>query len=64
MATNGSQPERTHITQEANKMTDGSVKRRNFVAKHCRSFNLATVQTDRKKATKRGYRKHRSKAYE
>lgn len=31
----------------------------NLVAKHSRKFNLATVQTDRKKASKRGHRKHK-----
>jgi hypothetical protein len=31
----------------------------NPVAKHCRTFNKATVQRDRKKAAKRGDRKHR-----
>ena len=32
---------------------------RNPVAKHCRTFNKATVQKDRKKALKAGKRKHR-----
>lgn len=31
----------------------------NPVAKHCRTFNKATVQRDRKKAAKRGHRKHK-----
>lgn len=31
----------------------------NPVAKHCRTFNKATVQRDRKKAAKRGARKHK-----
>ena len=32
---------------------------RNPVARHCRQFNKAAVQKDRKKAAKRGYRKHK-----
>jgi hypothetical protein len=35
------------------------MKRRNFVAKHARTFNHARVHVDRKKAAKRGYRKHK-----
>lgn len=35
------------------------MKRRNFVAKHARTFNKAHVHVDRKKAAKRGYRKHK-----
>jgi hypothetical protein len=31
----------------------------NFVAKHSRTFNKATVFTDRKKALKKGYSKHK-----
>lgn len=31
----------------------------NPVAKHCRTYNKATVQKDRKKASKKGYRKHK-----
>jgi len=31
----------------------------NLVAKHARKYNKATVQTDRKKAAKRGYSKHK-----
>ena len=31
----------------------------NPVAKHMRKFNLATTQVDRKKASKRGHRKHK-----
>ena len=34
-------------------------KQRNLVAKHSRQFNKAHVMTDRKKAAKRGYRKHK-----
>ena len=33
---------------------------RNPVAKHCRTFNRAAVERDRKKAAKRGYTKHRN----
>jgi hypothetical protein len=33
----------------------------NPVAKHCRTFNKATVQRDRKKAAKRGARKHKGR---
>ena len=36
-------------------------KQRNLVAKHSRQFNKAHVMTDRKKAAKRGYRKHRGR---
>ena len=35
------------------------MRARNFVAKHARTFNKATVQRDRKKAQKRGYVKHK-----
>lgn len=35
------------------------MKTRNPVARHCRTFNRATVQVDRRKAAKRGYQKHR-----
>jgi 2-oxo-4-hydroxy-4-carboxy--5-ureidoimidazoline (OHCU) decarboxylase len=35
------------------------MKRRNFVAKYARVFNHARVHADRKKAAKRGYRKHK-----
>ena len=35
---------------------------RSPVAKHCRTFNRAAVQRDRKKAAKRGYTKHRNQA--
>ena len=40
------------------------MKANNFVAKHARSFNKATVQTDRKKAQKRGAVKHKGKSYD
>ena len=33
----------------------------NPVAKHMRTFNKATVESDRKLRTKRGYRKHKGK---
>ena len=32
---------------------------RNLVAKHARTFNKPTVQVDRKKATRKGYLKHK-----
>jgi hypothetical protein len=34
----------------------------NPVAKHCRAFNKAVVMTDRKKAARRGYVKHKGGA--
>ena len=37
------------------------MKRNNLVAKHARSFNKSAVHTDRKRASKRGYRKHKGK---
>jgi hypothetical protein len=50
------------------KQTDDTEKRgsimkpkNNPVAKHCRTFNKATVQRDRKKAAKRGARKHKGR---
>ena len=33
--------------------------RRNLVAKHARTFNKAATHSDRKKAAKRGHRKHK-----
>jgi len=33
--------------------------RRNLVAKYSRNFNKAVKHTDRRKAQKRGYRKHK-----
>lgn len=39
------------------------MKQQNLVAKHSRQFNKAHVFTDRKKASKRGYRKHKGSAY-
>ena len=36
------------------------MKTRNFVAKHSRQFNTARVFVDRKKAAKRGARKHKA----
>lgn len=36
------------------------MKSRNFVAKHARTFNKATVHRDKKKSTKRGYTKHKN----
>ena len=35
------------------------MKTNNLVAKHARQFNKSAVHTDRKKASKRGYRKHK-----
>lgn len=35
------------------------MKTRNPVAKHCRTFNKARIQVDRKKRQKSGYRKHK-----
>ena len=37
------------------------MKVNNLVAKHARKFNVAVVQVDRKKASKRGYVKYKSK---
>jgi len=37
----------------------GKMNRNNLVAKHARTYNKAHVMVDRKKAAKRGYRKHR-----
>ena len=45
------------------KGTPPSYSKQNPVAKHMRTFNKATVQRDRKKDAKRGYKKH-SNAYE
>jgi len=35
------------------------MKKNNPVARHARAFNKAAVQVDRKKAARRGYRKHK-----
>ena len=35
------------------------MQHRNLVAKHARKFNKAHVMVDRKKAAKRGHRKHK-----
>lgn len=35
------------------------MKTNNLVAKHARTYNKAHVHKDRKKASKRGYRKHK-----
>ena len=40
------------------------MKRKNPVARNCRRFNKAAVMTDRKKAGRRGYRKHKGCASE
>lgn len=37
------------------------MKARNFVAKHAGTFNKARTFTDRKKAAKRGARKHKGR---
>lgn len=37
------------------------MKTRNIVAKHARTYNTARVFVDRKKAAKRGARKHKAK---
>ena len=37
------------------------MKTNNLVAKHARKYNKAAVHTDRKKASKRGYRKHKGR---
>jgi hypothetical protein len=39
------------------------MKTRNYVAKHARTFNKASVMADRKKRAARGYRKHKGGAY-
>ena len=36
----------------------------NLVAKHARKFNKAVTMADRKRAAKRGYRKHRGATHE
>lgn len=35
----------------------------NYVAKYARQFNQAAVHTDRKKAIKKGYLKHKGQGY-
>ena len=35
------------------------MKQRNLVAKHARKFNRCATHRDRKRAMKRGYRKHK-----
>jgi hypothetical protein len=35
-----------------------SKSKNNFVAKHLRKFNLAVVHVDKKKQSKKGYKKH------
>ena len=39
------------------------MKRNNLVSKYARLYNKSVIHTDRKKASKRGYRKHKSNAY-
>lgn len=48
------------------KVSEPVVVERNFVAKHCREFNHATVETDRKKeAKKNGHtsKKHKNRQF-
>ena len=40
------------------------MKQKNLVAKHARHFNKAAVHVDRKKAVKRGARKHKGDQYD
>ena len=40
------------------------MKQKNLVAKHARQFNKAAVHLDRKKALKRGVRKHKGDQYD
>lgn len=35
------------------------MKQRNYVAKHVHTYNKPTVQKDRKRELKRGYKKHK-----
>ena len=39
------------------------MKRNNLVAKHARTYNKSAIYVDRKRAAKRGYRKHKGNAY-
>ncbi len=39
-------------------------KQRNPVARNLREFNKATVEEDKKKKSKRGYKKHKGNRYE
>lgn len=39
-------------------------KQRNPVARHLRTYNVATVEEDRKKASKRGRFKHKKEQFE
>ncbi len=39
-------------------------KQRNLVAKHARTYNVAIVEEDRKKASKRGRYKHKKEQFE
>ena len=51
-----------YIVTNSSKYIKGERKMKgivNPVAKNCRKFNKATVQTDRKKETKKGYIKHK-----
>jgi hypothetical protein len=38
------------------------MKRNNLVAKHARTYNKSAIHVDRKRAAKRGYRKHKGQS--
>ena len=38
-------------------------KRKNLVAKHAATFNSSVVHLDKKRAKKKGYRKHKGQEY-
>ena len=40
------------------------MKERNWVAKHCRTYNKAATHMDRKKALKRGAVKHKRRQWD
>lgn len=40
-------------------MKDKTMKTRNYVAKHAAQFNKSATFTDRKRAAKKGYQKHK-----
>ena len=43
---------------------EASMRERNWVAKHCRTFNKAATFKDRKKALKRGVVKHKRRLWD
>ena len=45
-------------------LMEASMKERNWVAKHCRTFNKAVTHRDRKKALKRGVVKHKPRHWD